>query len=310
MTIVAERPVITSDRRLGRSYTGPQRVDLRTAEDRPLTPEQAERVAGLAAEHGDHLVRYAAARLGGAAYWAEALDVAQEVWLRVARGRVPELLAPEPDPYAWPRLAATARYAAMEAARTDRRREAAVTDDLAWERVSSGRDETACAVLDLDPEGGEWAPGCYADAIARLTPRQREVLELQCRDGMTLAAIASRLGITTRAVQDRHQAAIAVLRGDDTNLPADWERVLHRLPSADQRDMVRLVATGTSQREAARSLGLHRTHAVRLYQRAVRALREMVIDHRLDPVQAAPAAAGCSRPCATGCALRRREVAA
>ncbi|MFE6316391.1 sigma factor-like helix-turn-helix DNA-binding protein [Streptomyces rochei] len=313
MTIVAERPVgpQVAERRLGRSYTTPARVDLRTAEDRPLSPEQAERVAALAAEHGDHLVRYAAARLGGAAYWAEAEEVAQEVWLRVARGRVPELLGAEPDPYEWPRLAATARYAAMEAARTDRRRETAAADDLAWERVSSGRDETACAVLDLDPEGGEWAPGCYADAIARLTPRQREVLELQCRDGMTQAAIASRLGISVRAVQMHQQAAIAALRGDDTTLPADWEQVLHRLPSAAQRDMVRLVATGTSQREAARRLGLSRNHAVRLYQRAVRSLREMAVDHRMDPVPAAPATGSSCTRCTTGCALRRgAEVAA
>lgn len=309
MTIVAERPVgpQVAERRLGRSYTGPARVDLRTTEDRPLSPEQAETVRRLAETHGDHLVRYAAARLGGAVYWAEAEEVAQEVWVRVARGRVPELLAAEPDKYEWPRLAATARFVAMEAARTDRRREAARTNEEMWERATSGRDETVCAVLDLvDPEGESWAPGCYADAVAALSPRQREVLELQCRDGMSQEAIAAQLGISRRAVQHSQQAAIAALRGrEPSTLPDGWERVVHRLPSKVQRDMVRLVASGVSQRESARRLGISRNWAVKLYQRAVRSLREMAVDHRMDPVPAAPAAASSCTRCTTGCALRR-----
>ncbi|MFI1608138.1 RNA polymerase sigma factor [Streptomyces griseofuscus] len=311
MTIVAERPVRpqVAERRLGRSYTAPARVDLRTAEDQPLSPEQAARVARLAEEHGRHLVRYAAARLGGAAYWAEALDVAQEVWLRVARGRVPELLAEEPDAYEWQRLAATARYVAMEAARTDRRRDAAVADDEMWKHVTSGRDETECAVLDLDSDGGPWAPGCYADAIAKLSPRQREVLELQCRDGMSQEAIAARLGISRAAVQQHQQAAVEALRGrqrETLTLPDGWERVLDRLSSAVQRELVRLVASGVSQREAARRLGIARTWAAKLYQRAVRSLREMVVDHRMDPVPAAPPARSACASCTTGCALRRK----
>ncbi|MFD9248230.1 hypothetical protein ACFV0D_41250, partial [Streptomyces sp. NPDC059556] len=104
---------------------------------------------------------------------------------------------------------------------------------------------------------------------------------------------------------------------EETSLPEAWERVVDRLPSAVQREVVRLVASGVSQREAARRLGLSRSWAVQLYQQSVKALRTMVIDQRLDPIPAeppklvkAPAAAGCSRPCATGCALRRREVAA
>lgn len=291
-----------SARRLSRSYLKPDRVDLRTREDVPLSPEHAARVARLAREHGEHLVRYVAARLGGAAYWAEAQDVAQDVWVRVARGRVPELLEETPDAYEWPRLAATARYLAMDAARTDRRREWAAVDDAVWEQASSGRDETACGVLGLDPEDGPWAPGCYADAVAALPPRQREVLEMRCRDGMSQDAIASRLGISRRAVQMHQQAAIDALRGRE-GLPEGWERIVHRLPSAVQREMVRLVASGVSQREAARRLGVSRSWAVELHQRAVRALREMVADHRLDPAPAPAAFSSCTR-CTSGCYLR------
>ncbi|MEV7660137.1 sigma-70 family RNA polymerase sigma factor [Streptomyces anulatus] len=330
MTIVAERPVISAGladeierqerddnargpepesfgRRATRSYTGAVRVDLRTAEDRPLTAAQTVRVAELAAEHGDHLVRYVAARLGGAAYWAEAQDVAQDVWVAVARGRLPQIFEAS-DEYAWPRLAATARYAAMEAARTDRPREMAALDETVWDQTTSGRDETACAVLDLDAENGPWAPGCYADVIAALSPRQREVLELRVRDAMTQEAVAARLGIGRRAVQLHEQAALLALRGGRvaTTLPDGWQTVVDRLPSP-QCEMVALVASGVSQREAARRLGLSRNWAVRQYQRGVESVREMVIDHRMDPVQAAPAkkAGGCARPCATGCALRR-----
>jgi RNA polymerase sigma factor (sigma-70 family) len=344
VTIVAERPLIRTisaglaeeierqerednargpepenlGRRATRSYTAPARVDLRTADDRPLTTAQTERVRLLAAEHGDHLVRYIAKRLGGAAYWAEAQDIAQDVWVAVTRGRLPQLLQDD-DEYAWPRLAAAAKFQALEASRMDRRRESAPKDMEAWLRVAaSAEDQTECVVLALlEPADGEsWAPGCYADAIAALSPRQREILELRCREGMTQEAIAARLEISRRAVQLTLQAAVRSLstHGQDvTTLPEGWERVVDRLPSQVQRDIVRLCASGVSQREAARRLGIGRGWLVTLYRRAVQALREMVADHRMDPVQPTTPTrpSGCSRPCATGCALRRgTEVSA
>ncbi len=52
---------VPGQRRVTPSYTAPDRVDLRTAEDVPLTPVLAARVAALVEEHGDHLVRYVAA---------------------------------------------------------------------------------------------------------------------------------------------------------------------------------------------------------------------------------------------------------
>jgi DNA-binding CsgD family transcriptional regulator len=288
-------------------------VDLRTAEDRPLSPAQAERVARLAEEHGEHLVRYVRARLDGWAYWAQAEDVAQDVWVAVARGRVPELLEESPD-LPWPRLAATAKWAVLEAARTRGRREWLVwegddrsADEVLESLMGPGPDSTVCAVEELlEAEGGSatgWAPACYAERIAALSPRQREVLELRC-DGMSQEAVAARLGISGAAVNTHMRAAVASLRGESSSLPDGWERVLHRLSSKLQRDMVRLIATGVSQREAARRLGISRNWGVTLYQRAVRSLREMVADHRMDPVPAAvPAGRSCAS-CTTGCRLR------
>jgi RNA polymerase sigma factor (sigma-70 family) len=329
MTMVAEHAVHAVERRLGRSYTEPARVDLRTAEDRPLTPGQSERVRLLAEEHGEHLVRYTAARLGGAAYWAEAQDVAQEVWVAVSRGRMPQLLA-DGDEYAWPRLAAAAKFQALEAARTDRRREWAPRDVEAWERTTTGRDDTECAVLEfLEPADGEWAPGCYADAIEALPPRQREVLELRCREGMTQAAIAARLDVSVRTVQLDLQAAIERLGGSRLKprtgpapLPEGWERVVDRLASEVQRNVVRLSVAGASMRAIGRQLDISDMTARRLYRRAVDAIGEMVADHRMDPVPAVEAAPKrahvhvhtCTRgtqQCASGCFLRKAgEVSA
>ncbi|MFE3152803.1 sigma factor-like helix-turn-helix DNA-binding protein [Streptomyces sp. NPDC059218] len=337
MSIVAERPVIAqatrptlgarelaeemeredtaqgpeaepegSVRRLSRSYTGPVRVDLRTAEDRPLTSEQAERVQLLAVEHGEHLVRYVAARLGGAAYWAEAQDVAQDVWVAVTRGRLPQLLTAD-DEYVWPRLAAAAKFQVLEAARTDRRREWAPRDVEAWERTTSGTDETECAVLALleSADGGPWAPADYADAIAALSPRQREVLELRCCEGMSTVAIGARLGISTSSASLHLRAAVERLGGtpakrqDRPSLPDGWERVLDRLASGLQRDVLRLAAAGASMRAIGRQLGVSDTTVRRTYQRAIDCVRQMLADRSADTT-----AAGRSRPCATGCVLR------
>ncbi|CAL9327317.1 sigma factor-like helix-turn-helix DNA-binding protein [Streptomyces sp. SudanB182_2057] len=338
MTIVAERPVRAhvTERRRTPSYIEPERVDLRTAEDRPLSPVQAERVARLMEEHGDHLVRYVQARLGGWAYWAQAEDVAQDVWLAVMRGRVPQLLEETPD-LPWPRLAATAKWVLLESTTTKRRREWLVRvpegDDRSADEVlealaGPGPDGTVCAVEELleaetGTAPGGWAPACYAERIAALPPRQREALELRCVEGLTTPAMAARMGVTRQSAEAALRKALTTLggsgrmpgartRGAGQPLPAGWEQVIERLPSERQRDVVRLRAAGRSFPELAEQLGIHRGWAHDLYTRAVRSLREMVADHRLDPVQAAPAKPRRPRPadrsctgCGTGCALRR-----
>ncbi|MFC9410085.1 sigma factor-like helix-turn-helix DNA-binding protein, partial [[Kitasatospora] papulosa] len=204
--------------------------------------------------------------------------------------------------------------------------------DVMESLVGPGPDTTVCAVAELLEETGEtpaWPPACYADQIAALTPRQREVLELRCVDGMTTDSIGARLGIARQAVESTLRKALIALggsgrvggqrsRGAGQPLPAGWERVLDRLPSQTHRDIIRLRASGASFAQIADEVGLHRSSAHEYYSRALLLIREMVVDHRLDPAPAAPAApakspaaaAGCSRPCATGCALRRREVAA
>ncbi|EDY53241.1 conserved hypothetical protein [Streptomyces clavuligerus] len=333
---------VPGQRRVTPSYTAPDRVDLRTAEDVPLTPVLAARVAALVEEHGDHLVRYVAARLRDAewAYWARAEDVAQDVWLDVARGRVPELLEEVPD-LPWPRLAAAAKWSLLDNTRTRRRREWLVrvpedrsADEVLEALAGPGPDSTVCAVDELmepEPEPGGWAPACYAERIAALPPRQREVLELRCTEGMTTPAIAARLGISRQSVDRALRFAVTALgspgtvvrqrsRGAGQPLPAGWERVLDRLPNRTQRDVVRLRAGGASFGELGEQLGLHRGYAHELYTRALRSLREMVQDQRLDPVPAAPARskpkphpapAGCARTsCVSGCYLRTARTGA
>ncbi|RPK78692.1 RNA polymerase sigma factor [Streptomyces sp. ADI98-12] len=326
-----------TERQWSRSYVGEGRVDLRYAQDTPLAPGAAERVAELAAEHQDHLVRYIAVRLGGVAYWTAAEDIAQDVWMSVVRGRLPKLLEEDCE-YVWPRLAAAAKYQILEATRLrdrpdwvvrvrdgDDRSPLDVLDALA----GPGPDSTVCAVTDLlDEEGSPpvWPPACYAEQIAALTPRQREVLELRCVEGMTTDTIAARLGIARQNVERALKLAVVALggsgkvagarsRGAGTPLPAGWEQVVNRLASGEQREVVRLRATGASFGEIAAALGRHRDYAHRVYTRAVALLREMDIDRRADPVEPAPVkSAPSSRPatpscsethrCASGCYLR------
>ncbi|MFF3558403.1 sigma factor-like helix-turn-helix DNA-binding protein [Streptomyces tsukubensis] len=326
-------------RRVTPSYTAPERVDLRTAEDVPLTPVLVARVALLVEEHGNHLVRYAQARLRDLewAYWVRAEDVAQDVWVSVARGRMPQLLEETPE-FAWPRLASMAKLQILESTAARRRREPLVRvpagDDRSADEVlealaGPGPDTTVCAVEELLEEerpetGAGWAPACYAERIAALSPRQREVLELRCVDGMTTPAMAARLGVSRQSVETALRNALTKLggsgrtpgartRGAGEPLPEGWERVLDRLPNATQRDVVRLRAAGASFAELAVRLDIHRGYAHQLYTRALRSLREMVADHRLDPAPAAPARSkpksapvpGCARTsCASGCYLR------
>ncbi|WP_432750009.1 sigma factor-like helix-turn-helix DNA-binding protein [Streptomyces althioticus] len=336
-------PVVPA-RRVTPSYTAPERVDLRTGEDRPLTAVQAQQVALLVEEHHDHLVRYVAARLRDMewAHWVRAEDVAQDVWLHVARGRVPELLKKSPD-LPWPRLAATAKWSLLENTTTKRRREWLVRvpegDDRSADEVlealaGPGPDGTVCAVLDvLEAEAGSgagWAPACYAARIAALPARQREVLELRCVDGMTTPAMAARLGISRQSVESALRKALTALggsgrmpgartRGAGEPLPEGWERVLDRLPNQTQRDVVRLRAAGASFKELSEQLGIHRGYSHELYTRALRSLREMVVDHRLDPEPAAPARhkpkaapspKSCAQQCASGCYLRTARTGA
>lgn len=315
-----------SGRGLTSSYITESRVDRRFREDVPLTAAQAEQLGRLFRLHNDHLVRYLAARLGWTR-WALAEDLAQEVWRELACRPQDVAGWQTSDGDSFGLLAVRGRHQISQYLRLGmNKREqllASGPDDNSWSLeegldvlAGPGPDTTVCAVAGLmDDQDADWR-GCYAQAIELLPARQREVLELSCQEGMTIQAIAARLDLTHQTVSTTLARAVATLRDpqavaalrerqDRDRLPDHWERILDRLPAA-QVKVVRLRARGLNNAEVARRLGRDQVTTRRAYARAVRNLWEMVADHRMDPVQAAPqkTAGTCARRCASGCYLR------
>ncbi|WP_032758446.1 MULTISPECIES: sigma-70 family RNA polymerase sigma factor [unclassified Streptomyces] len=315
-----------ADRRLSRGYTTGARVDLRTREDVPLEAGDRERLERLFRLHNARLVRYLAARVGWTR-WALAEDLAQEMWRDLACRPLDMAGWRSSEEESFPLLALRARrqiswyFRLRMNEREQLLGSAGADDDRTLEArldalAEPGPDATVCAVADLmDGEDADWR-GCWAQAIELLPARQREVLELSCREGMTVRSIAARLGLTYQTVSLtlsralgtlRDPEAIAALREqrDRDRLPDGWERVLDRLPAV-QAAVVRLRVKGLSNAEAARQLGRNQATTHTAYRRAAANLRLMVQERRMDPVQAAPAKATtrCARVCASGCYLR------
>lgn len=111
MTILAERPVVATDRPLSLKAqkrlrgaaipgNGPGGRRLGRNEDIRMSAEASARMGELYAEYGDRLVHYARRKLlnrgvpsGTAAHLAE--EIAQEAWVEVARTGAKDLLAPD-----------------------------------------------------------------------------------------------------------------------------------------------------------------------------------------------------------------------
>lgn len=424
----ARRPAVTAetrDRVLTSGYIAEPRVHLGRRVDEPLGSADAERIGRLSALHHARLVRYLCGRIG----WdrrALAEDLVQEMWLELAMRPYQMEEWERGDETLFPLLAFRAKrqlYRYWQVLSNERERVlgagAAEDDRSSDERLEAladpGPDATVCAVLEALGETGEpgWSP-CYAEAVALLPERQREVLELVCVEGTGVTAVAARLGLTQASVQDAYQRALATLRPllvgpaarteqglpvgwervadrlpehqreavelraqgltlrevaarlgtnsgvlcrtlrravaalekaladqdravrgsvvpdaamvaamrakqDRTRLPEGWERVLDRLPR-DQAEVVRLKAQGLSLRQITARLGeKYDAQVGRTFHRAVRSLREMVADRRMDPVEAAPAArvavpapraGSCATRCASGCYLRTARAGA
>ncbi|MEU2856723.1 RNA polymerase sigma factor [Streptomyces syringium] len=294
---------------MSRSYLEPGRVDLRVREDVPLSPEDAGRLARLVGLYDERLRRWARWALEYRRD-ADAEDVVQNVWVRLSQ-RMSTLEGG--DEALYPLIKAMAKYSLLEVTSNGRRREWAVEDEtLVFLAGDTEQDTTVCAVLDLLDGAGEpgWA-ACYADAIAALPPRQREVLEMRCVDGMTTTAIAARLGVTKQSVQYHLRKALDAMRPAagapaETGLPVGYEAVLGRL-TAGQQEVIRLKLRGLSDREVERRIGYAQGTVHRAYESAQRSLRRMVREREADPVPAS-GARSCARQCADGCYLRAADA--
>lgn len=294
---------------------------------RGLSAVQAERVGRLASLHHRRLVHYLFVRVDD---WQLAEDLVQEMWLDLAmRPYEMDDWAGRGDADLYPLLAWRAKRMIHQHLRL-RRNEletvlgAAPAGDArsVEQRLEAlagpgPRDAVHCAVEELLglADTGEIS-GCWARALGALSPRQRQVIELVC-EGMTQRAVAARMGDSHGNVAAHLRAALTVLRDpaeiarrlakrEAEALPKEWARVVGRLPAV-QAQVVRLRARGLSNAEVARELGRTAASTYEAYKRAVRSLRLMVQERRMDPVQTAPtrpAAGRCARVCASGCYLR------
>ncbi|MCT2544304.1 sigma factor-like helix-turn-helix DNA-binding protein [Streptomyces atratus] len=320
------------ERLLTSSYLGTPRVHLQRRADVPMEAGDADRLGRLCALHHDRVVRYLCVRLG----WdrrALAEDLAQEMWLEAATrpGELPE----QPDEDQFPVLAFRARqqiHRHFQAQSRSREQVLGAGSDSDWaveERMDAlagaGPDDTVCAVLELLGEAEEpGLPACYADAVAALAPRRREAVELIC-EGLTIGAAASRMGVTEQSVSGHLKRAVAALRPvvgapvpdeESGELPAEYERVLDRLPDVQQQ-VVRLKVEGQGQTyaEIGAQLGRHPSTISATFQRAVRNLRLMIREREADPVPTPVPAlrtglCSAKAPCASGCTLRTARTSA
>ncbi|MBK3647815.1 sigma-70 family RNA polymerase sigma factor [Streptomyces sp. MBT33] len=326
MSIVAERPVSAqvADRPEGTRGGG----------RRGLAAAQAERVGRLATLHHRRLVHYLFVRVDD---WQLAEDLVQDMWLDLAmRPYEMDEWAGREDADLYPLLAWRAKRMIHQHLRL-RRNEletvlgAAPAGDVRSieQRLDAlagpgPEDATHCAVEELLglADTGEIS-GCWSRALDALSPRQRQVIELLC-EGMTQRAVAARMGDSQGNVGTHLRAALKTLRDpaeiarrlakrEAEALPGEWAQVIGRLPAA-QAEVVRLRARGLSNAAVARELGRTAASTYEAYKRAVRSLRLMVQERRMDPVQAAPAqkkgAGRCARVCATGCYLRTARTGA
>lgn len=117
-------------------------------------------------------------------------DLLHDVFVTAARRR--EQLARADSPRAW--LFGVARKIALASGRKLQRRSLELTHDVA-------------ARSDEDP-----ADTAFHEAIAALEPRDREILELRLREGLTYDEIAAALEIPVGTVRSRLHHAVRRLR--------------------------------------------------------------------------------------------------
>ncbi|HEY2588926.1 MAG TPA: sigma-70 family RNA polymerase sigma factor [Tepidisphaeraceae bacterium] len=158
----------------------------------PTTPVDV-RIRELFVAHGPALLLYARQWLDRAA----AQDVVQDVFVRlIAGGRLPA------EPRTW--LFRCVRNAAISACRSQGRR--GRREQRAGRAAAAAGGWFVPRVDDrIDAEAAQ-------EALASLSPGQREVVTLRIWSGLTLAQVAEVTGMPVSTVHDQYRAALKAVR--------------------------------------------------------------------------------------------------
>lgn len=150
-----------------------------------LGTEQWLWIKEVVAIHQAPLIRYAASLLGDG---ERAKDVVQETFIKLCRQDRKDL---EPRLAAW--LFKVTRNGALDALRRDKRMELHETPELAARRANG-----------IEEEAGEARRsemiGSLLDLVASLPPKQREVIELKFREGLSYREISELTGLSASNV--------------------------------------------------------------------------------------------------------------
>jgi RNA polymerase sigma-70 factor (ECF subfamily) len=167
-------------------------------------------LAGLLSRHQDHLFRYLLRLVGDEAV---AEDAFQQTWLKVTEriGRYDRT-----RPFA-PWLFAVARNLALDHLR---RRQPASLEDVDEPLAPVGPDADPLAHAVARQRGAR-----IADAVAEMTPLDREVLSLRFESDLELPDLAATLGVPVPTAKARLYRALGRLRG----------RLLQRATAEDWR---------------------------------------------------------------------------
>ncbi|MET7731169.1 GntR family transcriptional regulator [Streptomyces sp. NPDC005402] len=182
-----------------RQGNGPGGRRLRQGEDIPLTAEQARRLSALYERYSADLVRYAKSKLVGYRFSAAraqtlAEDIAQNVWVEVARTGAKDLLAPEP--------LSESDTQAFLFVRVQNQLGKHFKRSSSHERPMDFDDPITAYVLAPMVEEQQEVPlaepsGELLRMVADLPDREREALLLQL-DGCNKSVVADRLGCSLR----------------------------------------------------------------------------------------------------------------
>ncbi|MFJ4013120.1 GntR family transcriptional regulator [Streptomyces sp. NPDC090026] len=258
-----------------RQGNGPCGRRLKQGEDIPLTPTQSARLAELYEAHAESVVRFAYSRLRSdgrvmVGAWTLAEDIAQNVWLGMARSRASGYLDSEFEDIDAER--------GLLFYRVKNEVVGYLSISRNTERVIDWSDPVTCnTYCPLMPSGCALMelPGYLADMVAGLPEAERQALLLKL-DGLHPSLMAEHLECSDATAARLVDAAVLLLKLDNPSLcgpaalPGDldeWERMalaelsevkreaLLRL-DADSRRILLLKAQGLTVHEIAKRLGV------------------------------------------------------